>query len=977
MNRRNWGSLAVILVALPAFAQQTGAIVGKVVAKNGRALKGVQIEAASNVLPQPRKVVTGENGEYRLPFLPPGTYTLTFVQSGMMPAKRSAEVLLQQNTALNVTLSEAQVAGAEVEVVAQANLVDRTSSELKTAISADVMNSLPVGHDYRDLLKLIPGVQHTQDAVRGPSAGGSGQDNVYKFDGVNVNLPLFGTLSAEPATHDMDQIAISKGGAAATDFNRSAGFTVNSVSKSGTNTFTGALSYQVMPDSWVAKRTTISLSVYEQSLTYLQGHVGGPILKEHLFFFVSYYRPTLDQQNRSNVYGDVPNLNSTRNEYFAKLTWAPTSDILINASYRNSDRKYSHYSIGGTTQPSAGTGGKSTQEIGILEGTWSVTPNSFFNFKMTDYGLKTQATPDTILGFKPALDGSVNLNISALNTMGAFTVPTRQTGTTLTAAQIAYNALVAPYIATYSYPGNTNGGGLVGANSLFDNDDFYRQSWQLTYDLVFGSTVTHELHLGYMWSKDREELYRYSNGWGAVSIPFRSTPLVVNGKTAIFQAQVQQQGILGVPPILSEYVSYNFEVNDKIRWKDLTFNVGFLMSDDELYGQGLRRDAYALSGFVAAPGNKYLMHEIKWKDTFQPRIGVTWNYRGQDSIYANYARYVPAASSLPRAASWARNKATTVNAYFDANGIFIGSTPEASSSGKLFQAGLKPRAIDEYLVGTTKDFGRGWSGRLYGRYRYSDNFWEDTNNNARVAFNPPDGIPRELYIPDLTAKLAQIGSGSSFVIAHMQGAFTKYYEAGLEAEWRGEKAYFRGSYVWSHYYGNFDQDSTSTPTGNDANLFIGSSNIGDDPGRQIWDNKYGNLTGDRRHLLKLMANYNLPWNAQVGAWVIYQSGQPWQIQSVTPYLPLIGSSYTTGDTNRYAEPAGSRRTDSHYQMDLKYTQAFLVKKAVRIEVMADCFNVFNKQTGYNVQSLANNANFMALQSFWSPRRFQLGVRFQY
>ena len=58
---------------------------------------------------------------------------------------------------------------------------------------------VPVGQEYRDLIKLIPGVQYTQDSTRGPSSGSSGQDNVYKFDGVNVTLPLFGTLSAEPA----------------------------------------------------------------------------------------------------------------------------------------------------------------------------------------------------------------------------------------------------------------------------------------------------------------------------------------------------------------------------------------------------------------------------------------------------------------------------------------------------------------------------------------------------------------------------------------------------------------------------------------------------------------------------------------------------------------------------------------------------------------------------------------------------------
>ncbi len=82
-------------------------------------------------------------------------------------------------------------------------------------------------------IKLIPGVQYTQDGTRGPSAGGSGQDNVYKFDGVNVTLPLFGTLSAEPASHDIAQVTTIKGGAKAVDFDRSGGFSVDSVSKSG------------------------------------------------------------------------------------------------------------------------------------------------------------------------------------------------------------------------------------------------------------------------------------------------------------------------------------------------------------------------------------------------------------------------------------------------------------------------------------------------------------------------------------------------------------------------------------------------------------------------------------------------------------------------------------------------------------------------------------------------------------------------
>ena len=81
--------------------------------------------------------------------------------------------------------------------------------------------------------------------MRGPSAGGSGQDNVYQFDGVNVTLPLFGTLSAEPASHDIAQVTTIKGGARAVDFDRSGGFSIDSVSKSGTNRYAGEVELPV------------------------------------------------------------------------------------------------------------------------------------------------------------------------------------------------------------------------------------------------------------------------------------------------------------------------------------------------------------------------------------------------------------------------------------------------------------------------------------------------------------------------------------------------------------------------------------------------------------------------------------------------------------------------------------------------------------------------------------------------------------
>src|SRR5690606_25654304 len=235
--------------------------------------------------------------------------------------------------------------------------------------------------------------------------------------------------------------------------------------------------------------------------------------------------------------------------------------------------------------------------------------------------------------------------------------------------------------------------------------------------------------------------------------------------------------------------------------------------------------------FTLAPGVQYLMYEIPCSKMLQPRPGATWAYNGSDTIYASFARYNPAASSLPRAASWDRNNlGLFVDVHFDQNGVLFASEEVGSSSGKLFQDDLDPRTINEVLVGTSKQLTPEWSARLYGRYRHGYNFWEDTNNIARLIFDaPPEIEAKGLYIPNLDDQRRQIGngslSGSSYVIAELDNAYTDYTEVTLESEWRGRRAFVRGSYTWSRYYGTLDQDNSTV--GNDANIFIGSSNIGD------------------------------------------------------------------------------------------------------------------------------------------------------
>jgi hypothetical protein len=945
---------------------QTGSITGTVTTEDGQGLPGVIVQATADVMPKARSTVTGNDGGYRLPALPPGDYEVTFTMQGFATEKRTFPLYLQQNAIINVEMRDATFEG-EIMVVAETPTIDTTSAELKAAISAEVIEGLPVGQQYRDLVKLIPGVQYTEDSIRGPSAGGSGQDNSYNFDGVSVSLPQYGTLSTAPSAQDIEEVAVVKGGANAVGFNRSGGFYINTLSKSGTNQFRGELSYQFQTDAMTSAVTADTEAVSDPNYDWLVANIGGPLVKENLYFFFSYYRPTEDQTSRVNVYGPRPDYSSTRDEFFGKLTWTPSNSLMFSGSYRDSETDESGTGVGEFEAGTVSYGNDSSLTIGVVEGTWMVSDNGLLSFKYGRFENPGSRRADRPLDFQ--IGEGVALDVDNLDQQGYAYVPLPIEG------EDDYNAFIAPIIERYGYLENgvPTGGGAVGTDYYYNFQDFYNTSFQIGYDHYIGN---HELHIGYRYELGEEDLVRYSNGWGRIyvrgGLEETSDGIPVFYEARVFQASLQGEG--GDPliqPHHSEMKSQIIELNDVWRLDDWTINLGLVLSNDKMYGQGLRPNSSNPSGWESAPGNPYMMKEIDWDEMISPRLAVTWSPNGQDAAYASYARYYPAVSSLPRAASWDRNLALReIYLQFDADGNNIGVDPLRSSSGKLFQEGIDPRHIDEVLVGYDKQITSSWTGRIHGRGRWARDFWEDTNNNARLSGDPPPEIPQELYIPDLSS-YDELGlSDGSYVIAQLDNSYTNYYEISAEAEWRGSNAYFRGSYVWSHYYGNFDQDN-ATWDSNDVNVFVGSSYIADGSGRQLWQYREGDLHGDRRHMLKLYGYYNLPWNGTVGGYAIYQSGQPWGIWGPSEYYG--GTFYR----QRFAEPIDSRITDAHYQLDLSYTQNFPFGNRFNLLLRGEIFNVFDNQTAYAFEPNPSYTNFLQPREYFRPRRFQVTVAFQF
>src|SRR5262245_50138756 len=156
------------LAAGPIAAQGTGSITGMVTAPGGDALPGVTVQASSNVLPQALATISATDGTFRFPFLPPGSYTLKFTLEGMPEQERGITVMLDTNSTVMVVLSP-EATSEQIVVVDTSTLLDPSSGEIRAAIDDEVIDSVPVGQEYRDVQKLIPGVQYTENTIRGPS----------------------------------------------------------------------------------------------------------------------------------------------------------------------------------------------------------------------------------------------------------------------------------------------------------------------------------------------------------------------------------------------------------------------------------------------------------------------------------------------------------------------------------------------------------------------------------------------------------------------------------------------------------------------------------------------------------------------------------------------------------------------------------------------------------------------------------------
>jgi hypothetical protein len=231
----------LLLVPAVSLAQTTGTVEGSVTDQSNSPLPGVTVELTSPNLQGTRTAVTAADGRYRFPSIPPGAYTVTAELSGFGKVQRKATVSLDATATVNLSLSLST--SAEVTVTGEAPLVDSTSTTQGSNYSAKVIDKLPVGRNYADIVFTQPGVQADFGETQGRSLaisiyGSTSSENLFLIDGVNTTNVIKGFQGKDINSEFIQEVEVKTGAtrAASSTSSRSRAATSSTAESSATTT---------------------------------------------------------------------------------------------------------------------------------------------------------------------------------------------------------------------------------------------------------------------------------------------------------------------------------------------------------------------------------------------------------------------------------------------------------------------------------------------------------------------------------------------------------------------------------------------------------------------------------------------------------------------------------------------------------------------------------------------------------------------
>jgi len=930
---------AVLFQDSPAWAATPieGAILGQVRdLDTGLPVAGVTV-VASGPTGEVTAVTDGRGG-YQFLALPIGRYAIRF-QRGEVFAEREATISVDKTVRVNMRMP---AVAAQVETVAApavAPAIDVGSSRIGSTFTAEFMDSTPNrGLDVASLIQKTPGGY--DDDVGLSLSGGTGADNAYYLEGLNVTALRDGLLGTNLRVAFLEEAEVVSAGYGA-EYGRALGGVVNMALKSGTNAWKGSAFSSVAPSFLAGKpqrilsRSTVLTGVTEPDYaTQIGAEVGGPIIKNKLFLWLGYapetsrshfvqyfdrFHENPDGTLASNPDGSpiVDNLftrvipgESTTHNYAGKLTWRLAPEHVLSLSLVGV-RKDEEFMRGANMDLVTGM----THEITSRNDIVARWQSAFFDRKWR-IDASLGAHMEGYLRRSPFGDAE------SMNDVNWYNSPS------LTQFYPQLSPLCQDDAATgfQSCPVQKYQSGGYG---VMRDISAFRLAGQLKSTNIFTALGLHELKYGFDYEFVQYDDTRWNSGIdgsrGSIYV-FPTGGTLADGSPEY------------APSVLSLYrLPYGTSVptpdpspllgpgyyQDSIRAKTRASNVGAFVQESYMpltnltVNLGLRWEAQFLTDYM---GNEVL----SIKNALAPRVGAVYDptKEGRSKIFAHYGQYY---ESIPMDLS---------NRAFGGEGV-VGSdydptcpaqnwrscAPAAvySISGDklVIQPNLKGSFNHEIVGGAQYQHLRGLVVGVSVVYRWIGRVLEDTGGSipdgigVTALSNPTDPEPERTY------KAIQITANKL-----------------LARHW-----FLAGSYTYSRTTGNYAGLYSADSGQLDPNLTTQYDVIA------LMQNRHGPLPNDRPHIIHLDGYYQFVRGRHTfipGLSFVGHSGVP-----ITP----LGRAPLMGEKETFILPRGSGgRTPFVTQFDLRFSYRARISNTLTAEAYLDIFNLFNQKTALTVDA---------------------------
>jgi Carboxypeptidase regulatory-like domain len=962
---------------LPASAQDfRGRINGIVVDNSQGVLPGVTVTATSPALIQPLVTTTGEDGTYRFPALPAGTYVLTFELTGFQTFKRE-NIRVVINTTLSVDASMSVAALQEsVTVSGESPIVDASTTTIGTNFTKELLTEIPNARDIWAAIAQAPGFQMTGYDVGGSHTGtqtgfiayGVDDQRTTRIEGVNTTEDT-GANAGYFDFGSFEELQVAGAGNLADQ--DTPGSSMNITVKSGGDRFSGMWYSDWEGDNLISDNVPDYLKTGFQKNDEgffvrvglqrgnpidrqydINANVGGPVWKKKIWFFYSYrlndqYKFVL---NPDGTVFDTLARSKLTNAYTVKVTYQLNRNNQLIGYINKREKLQALRDFGPGIPLSAAYYQSSRNYPGKVEWTSILSSNLFLDVQASQW-----------------------YNFFPLR-------PTTESG-----------AFAGPYVPGRIDISTTNR--LDGGpNNAYQDQKRYKP--QISASLSYFKSGWHGDHSFKFGGEGRREKRKFFADQPFDLVYFDATLGVAPRELELFNTP--NEGINQVNNV-SLYVNDTWRFNNK-----LTLNLGLRY---DYYKDGWPEQTVDPNGVPALAGTTdprvldffatrtVPQTWVSTSNTLGPRVGFAYDINGNGKrvvkgfygrFYFNSAPDTIAAQANPVGRGQLRYRWTDLNGNLQLDnpqelGTFLRTIGAAGTGSVTVDPGLKRPYGDEVSAHFEQELREGLSGRVSYVYKNIRNEWAivDTSriNAYTVPFSAadpgPDGIAGNADDGAPISLLDRTAAPENRVFTNPDNpdynSDFNTVEVAVNRRFQNKWLLLTSfAYTWlNQIHNNTSTTSVLSAAGN-SKAYDWRPNIV----------RFGRETSTIWNY-KLIGRYVAVWDIGISGSYKLQSGRQWG-RSLSVALPTAGS-----ETVR-VEPVTANRAPTVGILDLRLDKSFKVKGGGKLTGMIDVFNLAN-DGAVIVMRTATAApaagqpygSFGEVIALLDPRIVRFGVRFEF